>query len=130
VPLSGYGAGWHISLLPVFVALAMLASLGPAFLIIAFNVKYRDFRYVIHHPVRALHLAGRVFERDCAGALALLLQPEPNGSASLTASAGASWAGKTLFIFQASCSVSVVALFLWLGIAYFRRTERGFADLI
>jgi len=24
----------------------------------------------------------------------------------------------------------VVALFLWIGVAYFRRTERGFADLI
>jgi len=75
----GFLPGWHIALLPVLVALAMLASLGPAFLITAFNVKYRDFRYVIHHPVRALHLAGRVFERDRAGALALLLQPELNG---------------------------------------------------
>ena len=27
-------------------------------------------------------------------------------------------------------SLGVVALFLWLGITYFRRTERGFADLI
>ena len=27
-------------------------------------------------------------------------------------------------------SLGVVALFLWLGIAYFRRTKRGFADLI
>jgi len=24
----------------------------------------------------------------------------------------------------------VVALFLWLGVAYFRRTERSFADLV
>jgi hypothetical protein len=27
-------------------------------------------------------------------------------------------------------SLEVVALFLWFGIGYFRRTERGFADLI
>lgn len=26
--------------------------------------------------------------------------------------------------------LAVVALFLWLGIGYFRRTERSFADLI
>jgi lipopolysaccharide transport system permease protein len=26
--------------------------------------------------------------------------------------------------------LGVVALYLWFGIAYFRRTERGFADLI
>ena len=34
-------------LLPAFVALAVLASLGPALFITALNVKYRDFRYII-----------------------------------------------------------------------------------
>ena len=34
-------------LLPAFVVLAVLASLGPALLITALNVKYRDFRYII-----------------------------------------------------------------------------------
>ena len=38
---------WHIVLLPVFVLLAFLASLGPGLWITALNVKYRDFRYVI-----------------------------------------------------------------------------------
>src|SRR5262249_18395380 len=43
----GFAPAWHIALLLPFVALAVLASLGPAFLIAALNVKYRDFRYVI-----------------------------------------------------------------------------------
>jgi lipopolysaccharide transport system permease protein len=43
----GFWPSWHIALLLAFVALAMLASLGPAFLITALNVKYRDFRYII-----------------------------------------------------------------------------------
>ena len=38
---------WQIVLLPVFVLLAFLASLGPGLWITALNVKYRDFRYVI-----------------------------------------------------------------------------------
>ncbi len=38
---------WHMIFLPFFVALAMLASLGPALLMTAMNVKYRDFRYII-----------------------------------------------------------------------------------
>src|SRR5215831_15688970 len=44
-----YGAipGWQIALLPAFVILGVLASLGPALLITALNVKFRDFRYVI-----------------------------------------------------------------------------------
>ena len=39
--------GWQIVLLPLFMVLAFLASLGPALWITALNVKYRDFRYVI-----------------------------------------------------------------------------------
>jgi lipopolysaccharide transport system permease protein len=37
-----YAPSWKILLLPVFVALAVLASLGPALFITALNVKYRD----------------------------------------------------------------------------------------
>jgi len=36
----------------------------------------------------------------------------------------------TLYLPAFLLSLSVVALFLWIGVAYFRRTERGFADLI
>jgi len=43
----GFLPGWRVVLLPVFVALAVLASLGPALWITALNVKYRDFRYII-----------------------------------------------------------------------------------
>ena len=39
--------GWQILLLPAFVGLAVLASLGPGLWITALNVKYRDFRYII-----------------------------------------------------------------------------------
>ncbi len=42
--MAWYGVvpGWQIVLLPAFVALAVLASLGPALFITALNVKYRD----------------------------------------------------------------------------------------
>src|ERR1700693_4612405 len=36
--------GWHIVVLPAFVFLAFIASIGPALWITALNVKYRDFR--------------------------------------------------------------------------------------
>src|SRR5206468_3926410 len=39
--------GWHILLLPLFILMALLASLGPGLWVTALNVKYRDFRYVI-----------------------------------------------------------------------------------
>src|SRR6202035_3650515 len=42
-----YFPGLQILLLPVFIAMTFLASLGPALLITALNVKYRDFRYLV-----------------------------------------------------------------------------------
>jgi len=49
-----FSPGWHIIFLPVFILLALLASLGPGLWITAFNVKYRDFRYVIPFIVQLL----------------------------------------------------------------------------
>src|SRR5437870_8840744 len=39
-----YPPGWQMLVLPGFVVLAFLASMGPALWITALNVKYRDFR--------------------------------------------------------------------------------------
>src|SRR5437667_10113191 len=39
--------GWQIGLLPLFILMALLASLSPGLWATALNVKYRDFRYVI-----------------------------------------------------------------------------------
>ena len=47
-----YAPGWNILLLPAFILLALLASLGPGLWITALNVKYRDFRYVIPFVVQ------------------------------------------------------------------------------
>ena len=38
---------WQIVLLPVFVVIAIFASLGPGLWLTALNVKYRDIRYII-----------------------------------------------------------------------------------
>ena len=38
---------WRILFLPLFLALAVIVAFGPALLMAALNVKYRDFRYVI-----------------------------------------------------------------------------------
>ena len=51
--------GWQILVLPVFVLLAIFASVGPALWITALNVKYRDFRYVIPFLVESGDLQHR-----------------------------------------------------------------------
>ena len=128
----GFAPTWRILLLPLFVALAMLASLGPALFITALNVKYRDFRYIIPFIVQ----------------LGLYVSPVGFSSAvvpeqwrfwySLNPVVGVidgfRWCvlggESVLYMPGFLISLGVVALFLWLGVAYFRRTERTFADLI
>src|ERR1700704_1630714 len=47
-----FATNWQILFMPGFVALAFIASIGPALWITSLNVKYRDFRYVIPFMVQ------------------------------------------------------------------------------
>jgi len=127
----GFAPSWHIALLPAFVALAMLASLGPAFLITALNVKYRDFRYIIPFIVQfGLYISPVGFSSA--------LVPEGwrfwySLNPVVGVIDGFRWCvlgDSHIYPPGFLLSLTVVAFFLWLGTAYFRRTERSFADLI
>jgi lipopolysaccharide transport system permease protein len=110
----------------------MLASLGPAFLITALNVKYRDFRYVIPFIVQfGLYVSPVGFSSA--------IVPEPwrfwyRLNPMVGVIDGFRWCvlgGEArLYAPGFVLDLGVVALFLWFGIAYFRRTEHSFADLI
>jgi lipopolysaccharide transport system permease protein len=128
----GFRPSWHIALLPAFVVLAMLASLGPAFLITALNVKYRDFRYIIPFIIQfGLYISPVGFSSAVVPEgwrLWYSLNPV------VGVIDGFRWCvlgGESrLYVPGFLLSLAVVAFFLWLGITYFRRTERSFADLI
>jgi lipopolysaccharide transport system permease protein len=128
----GFLPTWRVVLLPAFVVLAVLASLGPAFLITALNVKYRDFRFIIPFIVQfGLYISP-------VGFSSAVVPQELRFWYSLNPVVGMidgfRWCvlgGESrLYLPGFLLSLAIVALFLWLGIAYFRRTERGFADLL
>jgi lipopolysaccharide transport system permease protein len=124
--------GWPIVLLPAFVALAVLASLGPALLIAALNVKYRDFRYIIPFIVQfGLYVSPVGFSSAVvpeAWRFWYSLNPV------VGVIDGFRWCllgGESrLYLPGFALSLGVIALLLRLGIAHFRRTERSFADLV
>jgi lipopolysaccharide transport system permease protein len=107
----GFWPSWHIVLLPTLVALAMLASLGPACLITALNVKYRDFRYITPFIVQfGLGISPVGFRaRSCpkAGGSSTA---STRSSASSTASARACSAAKIGSTFRGSYSASALSL--------------------
>jgi lipopolysaccharide transport system permease protein len=128
----GFWPSWSFLLLPVFVVLAIAASLGPAFLMTALNVKYRDFRYIIPFIVQfGLYVSP-------VGFSSAVVPERWRFWYSLNPMVGVidgfRWCvlggSSRLYLPGFLLSLGVVAFFLWLGIAYFRRTEKSFADLI
>jgi lipopolysaccharide transport system permease protein len=123
---------WRLLLLPGFVILAVLASLGPALFITALNVKYRDFRYIIPFIVQfGLYVSPVGFSSTVV--------PERwrfwySLNPIVGVIDGFRWCviggESALYLPGFLLSLGVVALLLWIGVAYFRRTERSFADLI
>ncbi len=124
--------GWQILLLPVFVALALLASLGPGLWVTALNIKYRDFRVVIPFLVQIglyvspVGFSSTVVPEDWRWLYSLNpLVGIIDGFrwCILGGESGIYWPGFGI-------SLVVVVFFLWLGVRRFRATERTFADLI
>lgn len=132
--MAWYGVvpSWQILLLPAFVALAALASLGPALFLTALNVKYRDFRYVIPFIVQFGLYVSPVGFSSAVVPEAWRFWYSLNPMVGVID--GFRWCllgGQSqLYLPGFVLSLGVIALFLWLGVAYFRRTERSFADLV
>lgn len=132
----GFAPSWHILFLPVFIGVAFLAALGPGLFITALNVKYRDFRYVIPFMVQfGLYLSPVGFSstliREKLGeTLFLIYSLNPM----VGVIDGFRWAilgdNAPINLPGFLLSLVVVGFFLILGIWYFRKTEKNFADII
>jgi lipopolysaccharide transport system permease protein len=123
---------WHIVLLPIFVALAILTSIGPSLWITALNVKYRDFRFVIPFIVQfGLYVSPVGFSSSVVPQeWRLLYSLNPI----VGVIDGFRWcllAGQSeLYLPGLGLGLCVTAFFLWFGTRRFRATEKSFADLI
>ena len=123
---------WQILLLPAFVVIAFVTSLGLGLWITALNVKYRDFRYVIPFIVQlGLYVSPVGFSSSVVPdewRLAYSLNPM------VGVIDGFRWCilgGQSqLYLPGFVLGLGVTVLFLWLGLRQFRRMEKSFADLI
>jgi lipopolysaccharide transport system permease protein len=127
-----FAPGWHMLLLPFFILLVLLASLGPGLWTGALNVKYRDFRYVVPFLVQfGVYVSPVGFSsRIVPEQWRLLYSLNPM----VGVIDGFRWCilGGDSFIYVPGflLSLATIAVLLWLGISRFRKTERSFADLI
>lgn len=127
-----FAPGWQILLLPAFVVLAVLASLGPGLWITALNIKYRDFRYVIPFILQiGLYISPVGFSSGIVPEQWRLLY---SLNPMVGVIDGFRWCilgGESPFYGSGFVvSIAVVMVFLWMGITRFRNTEKTFSDLI
>lgn len=127
-----FAPNWQILLLPGFIILALLASLGPGLWITALNVKYRDFRYVIPFVVQfGLYVSPVGFSSKVVPEQWRMLY---SLNPMVGVIDGFRWCilggDSPIFAPGFLLGLAIIAFFLWLGVSRFRRMEKTFADLI
>ena len=133
IALAWYGVvpGWPILLLPLFVAGAMLTAFAVGVWMTALNVRYRDIGLLIPFVVQIWMYASPI-------AYSVSLVPVPlRWVYSLNPLVGVIEGFRWALLGKAppdpgptALSFLIVVLLLVTGLAYFRRTERDFADII
>ena len=123
---------WQMIFLPFFIILAFAVSFGMGVLITALNVKYRDFRYVIPFIVQlGLYISPVGFSSSIIPEKWRLLY---SINPMVGVIDGFRWAiiGDDSSIYVPGFILSIVftILTLFIGIRYFRKTEKNFADII
>ena len=128
----GFTPNWRLLTLPLFIFVAFAAAMGAGLWIAALNVKYRDFRYIIPFVVQfGLYVSPVGFSSTIVPEQWRLLY---SINPMVGVIDGFRWAilgGNTHLYWPGFIlSLGLVTMILVTGIFYFRKTERGFADLI
>lgn len=119
-----------LAILPILLAISFMAAIGGGLFLAALNVKYRDVRFVLPFFIQLLlFVTPVIYPASIAGKYSWVLAMNPmmgviqNARAALLGTAPINW----LLI-----GLSFIACFILLGvgIVYFKRVERYFADSI
>jgi lipopolysaccharide transport system permease protein len=127
-----YMPSWHLIFLPFFVLMAFTAALGPGLFLTALTVKYRDFRIIMPLVVSLGSYITPVYY------VSTIVWPFWRPFYALNPMVGVidgfRWSilggDAELNFWTLLISIEVNIAMVCLGIWYFRRTERTFADII
>jgi lipopolysaccharide transport system permease protein len=122
---------WRVLLLPVFIVLTLVTAIGTGLWLTALTVKYRDFRFVVPFLLQVgLFLSPVGFSSTNLPNWRAVYSLNPM----VGAIDGFRWCllrgEPALDLVNLGISAAMAALLLVSGLWYFRRMERGFADVI
>jgi lipopolysaccharide transport system permease protein len=125
-----YVPSWHIIFLPVFILIAFFCAFGVGLYLTAVNVKYRDFRYIIPFIIQfGLYITPVGFSSSVVGERWKFLY---SLNPMVGVIDGFRWCilGDSMTLSSFLISMTTTLLFLMLGLFYFRKMEKTFADNI
>ncbi len=131
MPFYGVLPGWGLLLAPLLALGLFVAALGVGALLAALTVAYRDFRHVVPFMVQLWMFATPTvyMQTDMIGPKGQTWLPV-NPAYGLIVNFRAVILGGELDVYALVVSSAVSVLLLAVGCLYFRRVERGFADII
>lgn len=119
-----------ILVIPVLLAITFMAAVGGGLFLAALNVKYRDVRFILPFFIQLLlFVTPVIYPASIAGKYSWILAMNPmmgviqNARAVLLGTAPINWL--LIGISFAACAVLLV-----IGVIYFKKVERYFADVI
>jgi lipopolysaccharide transport system permease protein len=128
----GFVPGFQIIAFPLFLLLVIVVALGLGIWTAALNVKYRDFRYIVPFLVQfGMYISPVGFSsRIIPDNWRFIYSINPM----VGAIDGFRWAilggDSPLYLPGLALSAVLATIILWVGLSYFRKTERIFADVI
>ena len=117
-------------IIPLLLLITFMAAVGGGLFLASVNVKYRDVRYVLPFFIQILlFLTPVIYPASIAGKYSWILALNPmmgviqNARAALLGTAPINW-------ILIGISFAVCAILLVIGVMYFKKVERYFADII
>ena len=128
----GFAPDWRIVALPLFIVLAFAAAFGAGLWLSALNVKYRDFRYVVPFILQfGVYISPVGFSTENIPTQWRLLYATNPMVGIIDGFRWALLRGTTpLWWPTLAISGAMTIACCAIGIRYFRKTEKAFADII
>ncbi|MCI0682560.1 MAG: ABC transporter permease [Gemmataceae bacterium] len=130
LPFYGITPSWSILWAPVIVVLLTAAAFGVGALLSALTVAYRDFRHVVPFLTQLWMFATPTIYLQGSMGESLDRWLPLNPAHGLVASFRQAVLGQTVDLRVLGISALVSVALLMLGVLYFRKVERSFADVI
>lgn len=116
--------------LPLLLAITFMAAVGGGLFLAAINVKYRDVRFVLPYFIQILlFLTPVIYPASIAGKYSWMLAFNPMMGVIQTARAALLGATQINWILLLDSLAACVVL-LVIGVVYFKKVERYFADIV